>query len=387
MKQWGALAIRSSLLAEARGRSKVRSAKGAGMAERRKSRKRNTESSRESKRLSLLDLPPALDPRGDQPTNPVMVIRPERQTTLPPAPAEPLADASLASLAKATRRAPNREAPAKKAPARRPTEPSVPPAFPPTSTLPPPVQVPSDPPQGRARSSGNLLLRTLGVIVLSASVGAGVSSLIWGVKSELLRAAMAGDTKTESARAAATLQGCATATPFPEPTTAPSAAPVAGTGSETARISVDALPLQQARRKGVAVELVSLEDPVSRPVTETRYPERRAASRAETPEHSSRETKRTQVTAAARMVPAQPSRAAINQAIGRAASAATSCDTGPQDGRVTVTFAPSGAVQSVSLVKGFGDAAVNGCVLRAFGRARVPAFSGDPVLVRKSIAW
>jgi hypothetical protein len=41
----------------------------------------------------------------------------------------------------------------------------------------------------------------------------------------------------------------------------------------------------------------------------------------------------------------------------------------------------------VSLVKGFGDAAVNGCVLRAFGRARVPAFSGDPVAVRKTIAW
>jgi hypothetical protein len=54
---------------------------------------------------------------------------------------------------------------------------------------------------------------------------------------------------------------------------------------------------------------------------------------------------------------------------------------------VTVTFAPSGAVKSVTLVKGFGDAAINGCVLQAFGRARVPAFSGDPVVVRKSVAW
>jgi outer membrane biosynthesis protein TonB len=71
----------------------------------------------------------------------------------------------------------------------------------------------------------------------------------------------------------------------------------------------------------------------------------------------------------------------------RAASAATSCDTSPQDGKVTVTFAPSGNVQSVSLVKGFGDAAVNACVLRAFGRARIPEFSGEPVQVRKSVAW
>jgi hypothetical protein len=89
----------------------------------------------------------------------------------------------------------------------------------------------------------------------------------------------------------------------------------------------------------------------------------------------------------ARTLPAQPSRATISQAIGRAAHAATSCDGGRNDGKVTVTFAPSGAVKSVSLVKGFGDAAINGCVLQAFGRARVPAFSGDPVVVRKSVAW
>ena len=88
-----------------------------------------------------------------------------------------------------------------------------------------------------------------------------------------------------------------------------------------------------------------------------------------------------------RELPAQPSRTEVTNAVKRAASGAASCDSGPQDGIVTVTFAPSGAVQSVSLVKGFGDATLNACVLRAFGRARVPAFSGEPVKVRKALAW
>jgi hypothetical protein len=88
-----------------------------------------------------------------------------------------------------------------------------------------------------------------------------------------------------------------------------------------------------------------------------------------------------------RELPAQPSRTEITNAVRRAASGAMSCDSGPQDGTVTVTFAPSGAVQSVSLVKGFGDATLNACVLRAFGRARVPAISGEPVKVRKTVAW
>lgn len=82
-----------------------------------------------------------------------------------------------------------------------------------------------------------------------------------------------------------------------------------------------------------------------------------------------------------------PDRAAIAKAVARATSAATSCDEGPRQGRAVITFAPSGNVQSVGLVESFGDNAVNGCVLRALGRAHVPPFAGGPIEVRKGLSW
>jgi hypothetical protein len=82
-----------------------------------------------------------------------------------------------------------------------------------------------------------------------------------------------------------------------------------------------------------------------------------------------------------------PDRAAIAKAVGRATAAATSCDSGPRQGRALITFAPSGNVQSVALVESFGDNAVNGCVLRALGRAHVAPFAGGPIEVRKGISW
>jgi hypothetical protein len=242
-----------------------------------------------------------------------------------------------------------------------------------------------------------LWLRTLGVIVLSASVGAVVSSLTWGVKSELLKVTERNAVNMEPGRAAAATPSpaCATAALSPEPKlarpTADSPVAMAATiASPTPPISIDALPLRRAQRRESAVERVSLDEAperVSQSAMETRPLSHRAARSADAPEKSRRESKRPPVSPPARTLPAQPSRSAISQAIARAATAATSCDGGRNDGKVTVTFAPSGAVKSVSLVKGFGDATINGCVLRAFGRARVPAFSGDPVVVRKSVAW
>jgi len=82
-----------------------------------------------------------------------------------------------------------------------------------------------------------------------------------------------------------------------------------------------------------------------------------------------------------------PDRAAIAKAVGRAAAAAMACDSGPRQGRAVITFAPSGNVQSVGLVESFGDNAVNGCVLRALGRAHVPPFVGGPIEVRKGLSW
>jgi hypothetical protein len=82
-----------------------------------------------------------------------------------------------------------------------------------------------------------------------------------------------------------------------------------------------------------------------------------------------------------------PDRAAIGRAVATAGNAATGCGSGPESGRAAVTFAPSGNVQSVRLIEPFSDSSVNGCVLRALGRARVPAFTGDAVEVHKSLKW
>lgn len=85
--------------------------------------------------------------------------------------------------------------------------------------------------------------------------------------------------------------------------------------------------------------------------------------------------------------PGPPDRAAIGRAVATAGNAATGCGAGPESGRAAVTFAPSGNVQSVRLIEAFSDSSVNGCVLRALGRARVPAFTGDAVEVHKSLKW
>ena len=82
-----------------------------------------------------------------------------------------------------------------------------------------------------------------------------------------------------------------------------------------------------------------------------------------------------------------PDRAAIAKAVSHASGAAKSCDAGPRSGRASITFAPSGNVQSVQLIESFGDSAVNGCVLRALGRAHVPPFAGGLVEVRKGLSW
>jgi predicted Zn finger-like uncharacterized protein len=84
------------------------------------------------------------------------------------------------------------------------------------------------------------------------------------------------------------------------------------------------------------------------------------------------------------------SKDAAIQALNVAASQASSCKKpdGPTGtGKVQVTFAPSGRATTAVIVGGsFGGTPVGGCVSNVFKRARVPAFSGDPVTVSKSFS-
>ena len=84
------------------------------------------------------------------------------------------------------------------------------------------------------------------------------------------------------------------------------------------------------------------------------------------------------------------SKASAISALGGAAGSAGACKKagGPTGvGKVQVTFAPSGRVTSATVMgPPFAGTAVGGCVAGAFRRAKVPAFSGNPVTVSKSFA-
>jgi hypothetical protein len=79
---------------------------------------------------------------------------------------------------------------------------------------------------------------------------------------------------------------------------------------------------------------------------------------------------------------------AAQVALTQAAANAASCAKpgGPTgQGKAQVTFAPSGRVTSANVASApFAGTAVGGCVAGVFRRARVPAFSGEPVTVSKS---
>lgn len=102
-----------------------------------------------------------------------------------------------------------------------------------------------------------------------------------------------------------------------------------------------------------------------------------------------KETKRDEPAAAAPASGAGAfSRDAAAQALAVAASQTSICKKpdGPTgQGKVQVTFAPSGRATTANIVSGpFGGTAVGGCVSGVFKRAKVPAFSGDSVTVSKS---
>jgi hypothetical protein len=83
-------------------------------------------------------------------------------------------------------------------------------------------------------------------------------------------------------------------------------------------------------------------------------------------------------------------RGAAMAALGRSAAAAVSrCRARGEPGRgsVTVTFAPSGAAQSMAVSAPFAGTPMGDCIASRFQGVHVPAFSGDAITVRQSIAF
>jgi hypothetical protein len=81
--------------------------------------------------------------------------------------------------------------------------------------------------------------------------------------------------------------------------------------------------------------------------------------------------------------------AAAKEALSAAAGNVSSCKEmgGPVgNGRVSITFAPSGRPTSVAVTGDLAGTTVGSCIARLFRTTRVPAFSGDPVTVAKGFA-
>ncbi len=105
---------------------------------------------------------------------------------------------------------------------------------------------------------------------------------------------------------------------------------------------------------------------------------------------SVKDTKKEEPAAAGPSTAPPFSKASAISALTAAAGSAGGCKKagGPTGtGKVQVTFAPSGRVTSATVMGSpFAGTAVGGCVAGAFRRAKVPAFSGNPVTVSKSFS-
>lgn len=155
--------------------------------------------------------------------------------------------------------------------------------------------------------------------------------------------------------AAAAATAPAAATPACEP--APAAPTVLTSISGIPTISVADLPLAGAKGKGGTV------------VASTPSGARRAARSSGSATSSD----------------GRPSRSDLMAALSQVASAASSCGERGGPVRVVVSFANSGVARSVQVSGADLPSTTRSCMIGAASRARVPAFSGDPVTVSKTL--
>lgn len=350
---------------------------------------------------TLRDLPSYAEPHDERATNPVIRLT-ERVTALPPPlpPEGSAPDHSLEALALLARRSsppprasatPRLVAPVAPVTASAPTVAPVAAASIRPSSIPAVTVGASNAPgysetsRPRRRASDHGPRRGgLGTIVLSATVGAIVALGMWTLRSGLDRVARENGPKPPVAALAAAAVPPADKCPSTV-STAPAAPSAAAQGAPEAASTVESEP------KPVSIHALPVTQGFSAVPART---ERTIRAHVAAPSRASLVSASSNTSApgarpAVHRAPAAPvsPREAVARAVQRASFAARSCESGPQNGKVEVTFAPTGAVSSVNLIKGFGDVGINGCVLRAFGRVRSAPFEGDPVTVRKTVAW
>ena len=290
------------------------------------------------------------------------------------------------------------------------------------SSLPPAVAIETVHPKARALTGFRRWAPTLTIVPVSAAVGALVASLVltFRAPAQPTASSMLPPRPAAAPMAAAAFAASEPGGEKPATVSATSLPTLGAQTPEAPRVSLDALPkvgsggrstaaatnIVAASVAPVAVkasELPAAEPEREKPPERETRAQRRARLRRAMEERlaaaAAAQQERAQEKAAAAEKPVEhapppeptpagpPDRAAIGRAVATAGNAAMGCGSGPESGRAAVTFAPSGNVQSVRLIEPFSDSSVNGCVLRALGRARVPAFTGDAVEVHKSLKW
>lgn len=251
------------------------------------------------------------------------------------------------------------------------------------ASIPPPVAIEVRPRPQRSVGTKALWLGAAALVALSASNGALVSALLWSLRHDASQtaAASAGPTGVaKSGASAAQAEECAA----PNDNAATRVGARSGSAAATP-VSVDQLPLMGASKRA---STAGSESQASEPTRALASTASGARSRRSARVVLAEEPRRAAGGSATPTGSGGPlDRKALARAVARAASGATSCGAGPEKGRVSLTFAPSGSVQGVQLIKSFGEPGINSCVLRAMGRARVAAFSGDAVTVHKTLSW
>lgn len=245
----------------------------------------------------------------------------------------------------------------------------------------PPLSMDSPFVRGPMLRPRTLWLGAAAVVVMSACVAALVSSMVWQFRSGGSSASLtptAEQADTRAVRSASSKVKTDTAEPQPTSVSVDEL-PLLMKGAQAPAATITATSAGGASTKRAALVPASAEKAGTRggqshkkaASPEARVPSRRAAA----------------APVVVPSTPGPPDRAAIAGAVNRASGAARSCGSGPENGQLVVTFAPSGSAQSIQLLKPFSNRDTNACVLRAMSRARVPAFIGEPVSVRKSLRW
>jgi predicted Zn finger-like uncharacterized protein len=177
------------------------------------------------------------------------------------------------------------------------------------------------------------------------------------------------------------------AVPSAEPAPAPSAEPAASASASASPSTPSTAPSPAPRPTATGPAALAPRPTATATSTEGTTATSRPTATATATASEPRETPSPAPTTAGGSEPFDT--AAAKEALSAAAGNVSTCKEmgGPVgNGRVSITFAPSGRPTSVAVTGDLAGTTVGSCIARLFRTTRVPAFSGDPVTVAKGFS-